>query len=174
MSAEAEGAAESPKKSKLGLIVGIVVGVLFLVGGTVVGIVLGPRLLGGGEAKADTSEEGEHEGEAAHGAEGDLESIVTFQFEPLIIDLRSDRGTVHHLKVGLSAELGDHITDKQFRLVMPRGRESAIQYLRALTYEEVSDPQKYASIQGELTKRVQEAVGKGRARRILLVDFVTQ
>ena len=154
------------KKSKVGLIIGIVVGVLFLVGGTVAGIVLGPRLMGGAPpANAET---------VAEGDEPEPTQIVTSSFTPIVIDVRSHSGKVHHLKVGLSAELAEGVLEEEFRLVQPRGREAALSYLRTLSFEDITNPEKYSAIKDELAKQVVEAVGHDKAHRILLVDFVTQ
>jgi len=159
---------ETPeKKSKVGLIIGIVVGVLFLVGGTIAGIVFGPALLG--EPPPASAEEGLADGEPLEPTQ-----IVTSAFTPIVIDVRSHSGKVHHIKVGLSAELAEGVLEEEFRLVQPRGREAALTYLRTLTFEDITNPEMYSGIKDELAKRVVEAVGHNMAHRILLVDFVTQ
>lgn len=183
MSEEADKPADAaaPKKSKLGLIIGIVVGVVTLVGGSVAGAVLGPKLLGSEDAAQDDPS-GDHEGsdksqksEKKSSREGKApERIVTADIPPVVVDLRDTEGRIRHLKVGLTAELGDKVTAEEFKLVIPRGREAALTFLRALSFEEVSDAQQFIAIRDELAKRVTEAVGEERVHRMMLTDFVLQ
>lgn len=178
-------AAAPPAKSKLGLIIGVLVAVLTLVGGSVAGAILGPQLLGGAPASAE--EEGEASaGEEAESAEesakpkapeipeGDPKHIVSVELPAVIVDLRDEDGRTRHLKVGLSAELMDEAMREEFPLVIPRGREAALGYLRSLTFEEIADPKKYNEIKETLSERVVEALGKHRVHRILLIEFVAQ
>lgn len=159
---------DEPKKSKLGLILGIVGGIVVLVGGVAGGIVLGPKLMGSPQAA---------QAEGAPTAVAELpppEKVVSAKFDPIIVDLRGQRGEVHHLKVGMAAELRDTVTEDDFKLVAPRGREAALTYLRSLKYEDATNPKKYSRIRTKLSGKVLEAVGKERVHRILLVDFVAQ
>jgi flagellar basal body-associated protein FliL len=173
-----------PKKSKLGLILGIVGGVLVLVAGTAAGLILGPSLFGGPPAAAaEASPGGGHAAPAAaeHAApkaekseHGAPEKIVAATFEPLIVDVMDEQGVAHHVKVGLSAELAEGVTVDDFKLLMPRGREAAISYLRSLTFEEVTSPKKYGRLKKELTRNVTKALGESKLHRLLIVDFVAQ
>ena len=95
-------------------------------------------------------------------------------FEPLIVDVMDSDGVAHHLKVGLSAELADGVTAEEFKLLMPRGREAAISYLRSLSFEDVTSPKKYAKLKKELVKNVSKAIGENKLHRLLIVDFVAQ
>jgi flagellar protein FliL len=181
----AEGAA--PKKSKVGLIIGIVIAGVTLVGGSVAGAVLGPRLLGGSEeaaekpakseksSKSHKSEKSEKEESHGEGAEGEgPEKIINYDVSPVVVDLRDADGRIRHLKVGLTAELADKVTTEEFKLYSPRGREALLTYLRTLTFEDVSDPQRFLLIKDEIAKRVTEAVGEERVHRMMLTDFVLQ
>jgi flagellar basal body-associated protein FliL len=170
MAQESEKAAENvPKKSKVGLIVGIVIGLTTLVGGSVAGAVLGPRLLGGSEGHGKAAPESD-----AHKEPAAPTKIISVDIPPIVVDLRDGDGRIRHLKVGMAAELAELATPDDFKLVIPRGREAALSYLRSLTFEEVSDPARYIAIKDELSKRLTEAVGPKRVHRILLVEFVIQ
>jgi flagellar protein FliL len=197
MSEEAEKPADAaaPKKSKMGLIVGIAIALVTLVGGSVAGAVLGPKLLGSseehaesggsetGHGKSEKSEKSEksHKSEksekkSSHGeseSEG-TEHIVNAEMPSVVVDLRDSDNRIRHLKVGLTVELADGATAEDFKLVVPRGREAALTYLRSLAFEEVADPQHFVAIKEELSKRVIEAVGEERVRRMMLTDFVVQ
>lgn len=172
MSDENEKAAEAPpKKSKVGVVFGLVIALITLVGGSVAGAVLGPRLLGGGSGHGGPPlKAGEHAQEP-----GALpEKIVSVDIPPIVVDLRDADGRLRHLKVGMSAELPEPANLEEFKLVAPRGREASLSYLRSLTFEEVSDAKRYRVIKEELSRGFIEAVGKERVHRVLLVDFVLQ
>jgi flagellar basal body-associated protein FliL len=186
MSEEAEKPAEAaaPKKGKLGLIIGIVIAAVTLVGGSVAGAVLGPKLLGaeedsGDHGKSEKSHKSDKsEKKSAHGSEdgegATPEHIVTADIPSVVVDLRDNDGRIRHLKVGLTAELGDQVSAEEFKLRIPRGREAALTFLRSLPFEDVSDPQHFVAIKDELAKRVTEAVGEERVHRMMLTDFVLQ
>lgn len=185
MSDEADkAAAPATKKSKTGLIIGIVIALVTLVGGSVAGAVLGPKLLGGEDHEAAEAEE-EEATESAHASsepeakpkkkgKGKEEKIISVDINPIVVDLRDSDGRLRHLKVGLAAELGETANVEEFKLMSPRGREATLSYLRSLTFEDVADPARYASIKDEISKRMIDAIGAERVQRILLVDFVLQ
>jgi len=185
-SEEAAAVAPAAKKSKTGLIIGIVIALVTLIGGSVAGAVLGPKLMGGSDEEAadegesaheSKSEEGkEHEGKGKGKGKGkkEGEKILSVEMSPIVVDLRDSDGRIRHLKVGLAAELDETVNVEEFKLLSPRGREATLSYLRSLTFEEVSDPAKYASIKDEISKRMIESIGADKVHRILLVDFVLQ
>jgi len=183
-SEEAAAVAPAAKKSKTGLIIGIVIALVTLIGGSVAGAVLGPKLMGGSDEEAadegesaheSKSEEGkEHEGKGKGKGKKEGEKIVSVEMSPIVVDLRDSDGRIRHLKVGLAAELDETVNVEEFKLLSPRGREATLSYLRSLTFEEVSDPAKYASIKDEISKRMIESIGADKVHRILLVDFVLQ
>lgn len=188
MSEEGEKPADpAPKKGKMGLIIGIVIAVVTLVGGSVAGAVLGPKLLGSSDesessGKHEKSEKSEKshkpEKKSEHGDKGNDEEavgkLVTFDIPSVVVDLRDGDNRIRHLKVGLTAELGEHTPVEEFKLTVPRAREAAITFLRSLSFEEVSDPQHFTAIKDELGKRIIEAMGEEHVHRIVLTDFVVQ
>jgi hypothetical protein len=143
-----------------------------LVGGLLAGLVLGPKLAGSPPA-AHASASDDH-AESKEDDHSPPEKVVSVTFDPIVIDVREKRGDLHHLKVGLAAELKEGVAEADFKLVIPRGREVALTYLRTLSFQDVTDPEMYGTIKEELAKRVTEAVGKNRVHRILLIDFVAQ
>ncbi len=173
-----------PKKSKLGLILGIAGGVVVLVAGGAAGLVLGPKLIGGSPPAeaAPGANAGAHGASAAHaGAASEAkkpsahpEKVVSFKFDPIIVDVMDNQGEAHHLKVGFAAELAEGASEADFKLVQPRGREAAITFLRSLTYEEITNPRKYSKLKKDLSSKVTKAVGEERVSRLLVIDFVAQ
>lgn len=170
-----------PKKSKLGLMLGIAGGVVVLVAGGAAGLVLGPKLIGG--SPPAVAAPGANPG--AHGAPSPPagpakahksvpEKVVSFRFDPIIVDVMDKQGEAHHLKVGLAAELAEGASEADFKLVQPRGREAAITFLRSLTYEEITNPKKYSKLKKDLSTKVTKAVGEERVSRLLVIDFVAQ
>lgn len=181
MSDEADkAAAPAPRKSKTGLIIGIVIALVTLVGGSVAGAVLGPKLLGGEDPEAEAADEEQEDESGGHAAKpkkkgkGKEEKIISVDINPIVVDLRDGDGRLRHLKVGLAAELGETANVEEFKLMSPRGREATLSYLRSLTFEDVADPARYASIKDEISKRMIDAIGNDKVHRILLVDFVLQ
>ena len=187
---EAAAAAAPAKKGKGGLIIAIVIAVVTLIGGSVAGAILGPKLLGGGQPKAGEhgeKAEGEGEGESEHGESksggGHGESsggshgpdkITSVAFPAVVVDLRDQDERIRHLKIGINVEVPESVPEDEFKLYMPRGREAILTYMRSLNYEEVTDPTRYETIKSELSKRVTEAVGAKRVKRVLVVEFVSQ
>lgn len=158
---EAKDGAPAPK-SKKGLILGVLGGVIVLVGGAVGGAMLAPKLAG---APADAQ---------AAEVEKPPETVVSSRLDPIIVDIRNGRGSVHHLKVGLAVELKDEVTEEEFKLYEPRGRAAALTYLRTLSFKDATDPMKYEEIQKQLADRVMKAIGEDKLTRVLLIDFVAQ
>jgi flagellar basal body-associated protein FliL len=180
---EGAAAAAPAKKGKSGLIIAIAIAVVTLIGGSVAGAVLGPKLLGAGQPKGEehAESEGEHgesksggeHGESSGGAHGP-EKITSMAFPAVVVDLRDQDERIRHLKVGINVEVPETVPEDEFKLYMPRGREAILTYMRSLNYEEVTDPTRYETIKTELSKRVTEAVGQKRVKRVLIVEFVSQ
>ena len=84
---------------------------------------------------------------------------------------KSSKGLV---VVVLAAEVPPEAPKEDVENLMPRGREAAIGFLRALTYEEATSPGSFEKIKTELAKKIVEAVGEKRVAAIILTDFVVQ
>lgn len=162
-----------PKKSKVGLVLGIVGGVVVLVAGGGAGLIFGPKLMGSSAAEA-APEAGAGGAATPAKPKGPPERIVSFKFDPIIVDVSDSDGRVHHLKVGLAAELAEGTLEEQFKLLQPRGRDAAITFLRSLPYEEVTNAKKFLKLKKDLSRRVSKAMGEDRIVRLLIIDFVAQ
>jgi flagellar basal body-associated protein FliL len=178
--------AAAEKKGGAGKIILMVLTVVLVGGAAVAGALFGPKLLHAqqtgppeaapaAEEHAETAEEPEAEGETpeteapASGNPG-----ATASFASLVVDIRSREGELHHLKVVLSFELYEKFTEEEFKKWTPRGRQTALMYLRGLDYEGATDPKRFEVIRKELTEKVKASMGKNHVRRVLVTDFVAQ
>jgi len=95
--------------------------------------------------------------------------------DPLIVDVREGQGPLHHLKVTLAIELASKPKDEEeMKRLIPRARDAAIEFTRALTFDEVTTPKRFESIRADLGERVAKAIGKARVKKVLFTDFVVQ
>jgi flagellar basal body-associated protein FliL len=181
--------AEKKKGSKARTI-GMIIAAVLVLGAGAAGAVMGPRLFGGGASHAkpaedhgdEASEEGhtdEEEAEAepkpkskSSAKDGDVHEITNLQ--PIIVDVAASDGPARHLKITLSVEHPEAFKEADFKLYVPRAREAAIVLLRSKNYEQLADPKNFDAVRKELNQAIVEAVGKKRAKRILISDFVTQ
>ena len=93
---------------------------------------------------------------------------------PIVVDTRSADGQVRHLKIALSIEHPETVKEAEFKAYVPRAREAAIWYLRTHDFEELSAPKNFDKLRKDLNDNIINAVGKKRARRVLITDFVAQ
>jgi len=199
MSEEASEPKPVEKKKGKGKLVGILVALALILGAGAAGAVLAPKYLGGGDKAAHKPAEGEEEGAAEEGsaekgddaeAAGDQEKtaeegdkkpkkeagdVHEIQgLEAIVVDTRSADGSLRHIKVGLSIELVEGIKEAEFKAYVPRAREAAIGYFRTRDFEQLSDPKNFVQVVKDLNKEIILAVGKKRAKRIVITDFVAQ
>lgn len=110
---------------------------------------------------------GEHE-------EKEDEPVEVAPLDPIVVDIRDDQGVLHHLKMGVSVELAKAMPEEEIKKLMPRARDAAIEYTRALPYTEVIDNKRFGEIRKELLERVTKALGKSRVKKVNITDFVVQ
>ena len=185
------------KKKGKGKLVGILVALALILGAGAAGAVLAPKYLGGAKAAqkpaegAEEEAEGEHgsekgdeeapseeekpaeeEGEKPHKSSGDVHEVQNL--EAIVVDTRSADGSLRHVKVGLSIELNEATKEAEFKSYVPRAREAAIGYFRTRDFEQLSDPKNFTQVVKDLNKEIIAAVGKKRAKRVVITDFVAQ
>jgi flagellar basal body-associated protein FliL len=187
------------KKKGKGKLVGILVALALILGAGAAGAVLAPKYLGGAKsAKAGAHQaEGEEaaEGESAeHGDEaseeeskdepaedsgehkkapaGEVHEVQNL--EPIVVDSRAADGSIRHIKVGLTIELPEGAKEPEVKAYVPRAREAAIAYFRTRDFEQLSDPKNFPQVVKDLNKEVIGAMGKKRAKRVVITDFVAQ
>ncbi len=189
MSDNAESAPEpkAPKKSRLGLVLAIVVVVVLVTGAAVAGTMFGPVLLGHKQAAADSADQADDEGgdddatppdksDKKKQKKSDKEGKIgeSVELPPIVVDARSKDGELHHLKVVLAVEVAEGTPKDDFMRYSPRGREAAVAYLRSRSFEDLASSDHYAEIRTELAKQFIEAVGEKRVARVLIIDYVAQ
>lgn len=189
------GQAPVEKKKGKGPLIGIIVAAVLVVGAGAAGAVMGPKFFAKpvptkaaeGEAEAeddkpsaeDKSEADEKSDEPAEeehvekkSAAGEVKEITNLA--AIVVDTRSADGQVRHLKIALSIEHPDTMKEAEFKAYVPRAREAAIWYLRTHDFEELSSPKNFDKLRKDLNDNIINAVGKKRARRVLITDFVAQ
>lgn len=184
------------KKKGKGKLVGILVALALILGAGAAGAVLAPKYLGGApadskstghgdEAEGDDSGEGKDDveaGEEEHAEAGerprkgaanaDVHEVQNL--EAIVVDSRAADGSIRHIKVGLTIELTETTKEADFKAYVPRTREAAIAYFRTRDFEQLSDPKNFAQVVKDLNKEIITAVGKKRAKRVVITDFVAQ
>jgi len=169
--------AEKPKdealpkkaKGKSGRLILILGAVLATGTSAAAGAVIGPALARKGQTAPSPAASA---ASAEHGADEPPGEVAAL--DPIIVDVREANGDAHHLKVGIAVELGHGTGEEEWKRLVPRIRDSAISYLRSLSFDEVSSAAKFDSIRSELGERISHAAGKGRVRRVMFTDFVAQ
>jgi flagellar basal body-associated protein FliL len=190
------------KKKGKGPLIGIVIAAVLVVGAGAAGAVMGPRFFSKpaaaakpAEAEAQTDDDkpsaddkGSDDDKSAddnaaddnadekhveHKAgSGDVKEITNLS--PIIVDTRAADGQVRHLKIALSIEHPETVKEAEFKAYVPRAREAAIWYLRTHDFEELSAPKNFDKLRKDLNDNIINAVGRKRARRVLITDFVAQ
>ncbi len=183
------------KKKGKGKLVGILVALALVLGAGAAGAVLAPKYLGGDKAahkpaegeeeaaadgSAEKGDDAEAAGEEEKPAEDDKKTkspsdVHEIQnLEAIVVDTRSADGNLRHVKVGLSIELVEGTKEAEFKAYVPRAREAAIGYFRTRDFEQLADPKNFTQVVKDLNKEIILAVGKKRAKRVVITDFVAQ
>ncbi len=145
------------KKSKMPLIIGLVLALLLGGGGfyaTWSGLILG-------------QDEPHAEADPAVGA---LPDIAFVPVEPLVITLGSG-AAVRHLRFTTQIEVAaPHAAEVQ--LLLPRIVDVLNGYMRAVEVTQLEDPAALVRIRAHLLRRIQIVTGEGRVRDLLVTEFV--
>lgn len=158
-----EGAEEDApkKKSKLPLVVGLVLA-LVLGGGGFFAVYTGMIL--GGTEQAATQDEG-HDVEVS-----DLPPVAYVPIDPLVISL-GPAGVNSHLRFRATLEVVPEYEDDVTR-VIPRVLDVLNTYLRAVETRDLEDPAAMINLRAQMLRRIQLVTGEGRVRDLLVMEFV--
>lgn len=160
MSAEEDIEAEEPvKKSKLPLLIGVVLALLLGGGGFFAvysGMILGP------DTQAEDTQAPMHE-EAS-------ESIAFVPLEPLIIALAPEAGP-RHLRIAAQLEVPPS-AESDVAHLSPRILDVMNGYLRAVDLTDIEDPTALMRLRAQMLRRIQIVTGEGRVNDFLITEFV--
>jgi flagellar FliL protein len=156
--AEPVGENAPKKKSKLPLIIGLVL-MLALGGGGFFAVYSGMIL-------------GSHE-ETLVEAQGDtpvaIPEIAFVALDPLVISLSGT--SARHLRFSAQLEVAKaYVAD--IELLKPRVMDVLNGYLRAVDMTSLEDPSALIRLRAQMLRRVQIVTGEGRVRDLLVIEFV--
>lgn len=163
---------EPKKKSKLPMVIGLVLALVGAGGGFFA--TYSGMLLGGGDpaAAADGHGGGQTKDQKA-AAEADAAELASIAFVPvdaLVISLGpASRST--HLRFSSQLEVESGHQEAVAKL-MPRILDVLNGYLRAIEVHEIEDPAALVRLRAQMLRRIQIVTGEGRVRDLLVTEFV--
>jgi flagellar protein FliL len=149
-----EGGAPKGKKKLMFIIIIAVAAVALLA----VGFFVVPKLMGGGEKKADVKAE-----------EG-----VMFTLEPFVVNLNDPGGPNKFLKVSLQLELANIQLMDKAKAKAPQIRDAVITLLTSKSSESLFPPEGKLQLKDEINARMNQILGAGSVKNVYLTDFVMQ
>jgi flagellar basal body-associated protein FliL len=176
-----EKPAAAPKKGGSKVIV-IALTAILVAGAAVAGTMFGPKMLGAKSAEAHEDEapskgKSKSKSKKHEAEEEDVEPTAVANFQPIVVDVHDNEGTIHHLKVGLTVESAIENAkeaEEALKHFQPRGREAAIAFLRGREWDEITSSKMFETLKKDLSEKVIESMGEERVSRVLVTDFVAQ
>ena len=150
-----------PKKSKLPMILGLV---LAIAGGGGGFFAVSSGMIGG--TSSDESHSAEEEKEEVE----DMPAVAFVPLDPMIVSLPGG-GISTHLRFSAQLEVNPEHAE-EVETLKPRIVDVLNGYLRAVDIAELSDPAVLVRLRGQMLRRVQVVVGDGRVRDLLIMEFV--
>jgi flagellar FliL protein len=161
----------APKRSRMPLILGLVLG-LAGAGGGFMATRMGLIGLPGGGDDAHADEAGAADDHAAaddHGAPAS-DGAVFVPLDPLVVNIDDPTGRRFLRFVAqIEAEPG-HAAEVE--AIKPRFADVLNGYLRAVDLADLEDPQALDLLRGQMLRRLQTVAGDGAIRDLLIVEFV--
>ncbi|PIE12444.1 MAG: flagellar basal body protein FliL [Rhodobacterales bacterium] len=155
-----EGEETPKKKSKLPLILGVV---LALAGGGGGFFAVYSGMLFGEESHEEEMADEEH-------PVSDMPDIAFVAVDPMVISLR-DTGPGRHLRFRAQLEVpSKHQSDVE--TLLPRVVDVLNSYLRALELADIQDAAALVRLRAQMLRRVQIVTGSGRVNDLLIMEFV--
>jgi flagellar protein FliL len=107
-----------------------------------------------------------------------LAAPVFFALDPMTVNLQSDDGAQHYLRVGLSLKLTDAKAQEQLTARMPEIRSRILLALSNKHPEELATPDGKHALSNELKSLIEEPLQPGNERArvddVLFTEFVVQ
>ncbi|MBM9596136.1 flagellar basal body-associated FliL family protein [Roseitranquillus sediminis] len=154
---EMDAAEAPPKGSKKPLMLGAVLA-LALGGGGFYAVQSG-MILGHAEAEAE-----------AKPAVSALPDVTFVPLDPLVISLGRGANNRHlRFQAQLEVESGHQ---EEVAKMLPRVTDVLNGYLRAVSVDELEDPASLVRLRAQMLRRIQIVTGEGRARDLLIMEFV--
>lgn len=150
-----------PKKSKMPMIIGLVLALLGGGGGfyaTWSGMILSP---------SDQHDASHAEGADEHEA---LPDIAFVAVEPITVSMRAN-GSGKHLRFRAQLEVNKS-AQADVEILLPRVVDVLNSYLRAIELGDIEDASALARLRGQMLRRVQIVTGEGRVNDLLIMEFV--
>ena len=160
--------AEPKKKSKLPLIIGLVLALAGGGGGFFA--VYSGLLFGSDAAHSDEAHEGDSHGEAEAVNIPDMPNVDFVAVEPMLISLA---GSTDNTALRFRAQLevvGGH--QAEVEKLLPRVVDVLNSYLRALDVADLEDRAALSKLRAQMLRRVQIVTGPGRVSDLLIMEFV--
>ncbi len=166
--------ASPPKKSKLPLLVGLVLALVLGGGGFYAvrsGLLGGGSDAGGHGPAAEAGHGGETGGGAGgHGEAGPMPAVAFVALQPLLVSL-NHTDPPRQLRFEATLEVApDHAAEVQ--ALMPRIMDVMNSYLRAVEMEDLRDPAALLRFRAQMLRRVQVVTGEGRVEDLLVTSFL--
>jgi flagellar basal body-associated protein FliL len=159
--APAEGAASAapPKPAKSSGIMNIVLPAMLAAGGA----------FGGAKIAAA------HAAQAPAAAEVKVEKAPgpTIALAPFLVMTEDESHKTHPVKLTLAVEFDAKAKEEETKELQPRIRDAVLTYLRAASFDDLTDPKKAEKTRGEILEKIKSS-GAADAERILITDFVVQ
>jgi flagellar FliL protein len=156
----------APRRSRLPLIIGIVLGLAGAGGGfmaTRVGLL---GLPAEGSAAAPDSHGKEESGD--HGSEGPVSVFVPL--DPMILNVSSEQGARFLRFVAQIEAAAEHAAEVE--AIKPRFVDVLNGYLRAVDLSDFKDPRALDLLRGQMLRRLQTVAGDGVIRDLLIMEFI--
>jgi flagellar FliL protein len=150
-----------PKKSKLPIILGLV---LAIAGGGGGFFAVSSGMIGG--SASDESKDDEKAEEKVE----EMPAVAFVPLDPMIVSLPAG-GISTHLRFSAQLEVNPEYAD-EVETLKPRIVDVLNGYLRAVEIAELSDPAVLVKLRGQMLRRIQVVVGDGRVRDLLIMEFV--
>lgn len=145
--------------------------------GKILGLLL-PAVIAGGASFGGAKFASGHPVQAAPSAAEHPEGKApgpTLALDPFLLTVPDANKKAHAMKVTIAVEFDPASAkgEEGPKGLVPRIRDSALTYLRSLTFEEVLDASASDKMRSDLLERT-KAAGVSGAERVLITDFVVQ
>ncbi len=97
----------------------------------------------------------------------------TVPLEPFIANIQDAEGKPRAIKLTIAIELAREAKEDDFKVFIPRVRDVTLTYIRAQTFDRITDQESTEAMRKELMAKW-HAVGATAAHQVLITDLITQ